>query len=118
MTGQMSIFDFIKQYEMYDGLIVVKTRTLNILGGRIKIIKGQLFYLISKSKDGYSSIATPNEYGGSFGFPVTEKQFIENFHSVNHKVYPLSEEIWTGEKWIENPPLCKNFCDTRHGGRK
>jgi hypothetical protein len=105
MKGQMSIFDFLKVDDMYDGYKVIKTATINVMGNRIKINKNDICYLVVKCKDGYVNVAFPDEYGGSLGLPVTEKQFSTLFEKLNRKVYPKSKEIWNGKSWIANPEL-------------
>jgi hypothetical protein len=104
MNGQLSIFDFIKQYSLYDGYEVSSTKSILSQGYKVKLIKGDKYYLICEH-DGICNLSIPNKYGGSYGFTVTEKQLIENFKKLNLKVYPISREIWNGSKWISNPIL-------------
>jgi hypothetical protein len=104
MTGQLSLFDYIKVSEMYDGYIVKVTKTIECQGCRQKLTEGEIYYLVTRHKrSGLVSIAFPNNYGGSFGFCVTKNQFQSCFESTGKKIYPKSNEIWDGTAWIKNP---------------
>ena len=106
MTGQLSLFDFIKVSEMYDGYIVKVTKTIKCQGGRQKLTEGEICYLITRDKRSeLVFIAFPDNYGGSFGFSVTKNQFKKCFESTGKKIYPKSNEIWDGTAWIKNPML-------------
>lgn len=104
---QLSIFDFLKIDEMYDGYVVRSTKSIEIpCGCRIKIKSGSVCYLVTRHKKLHQvSIAFPNNYGGSFGFCITEDQFQNHFKSLGEKIYPTSNEIWNGSAWIKNPVL-------------
>lgn len=104
MLGQISLFEYFKVDAMYDGYEVLRTTNILTNGSRVKIIKGQQFYIITHDKDGYY-VALPNEQGGSFGFYVSKSQFKKNFKLVYKKVYPKTKEIWDGKAWIKNPSV-------------
>lgn len=106
MTGQLSMFDFIEGSDMYDGYIVKVTKSIECRGSRQKLTKGEICYLVTKVKEsGLVFIAFTNDYGGSFGFSLTEKQLRSCFESIGKKIYPKSNEIWDGAAWIKNPML-------------
>ena len=105
MQGQISLFEFIKADEMYDGYRVKLSKViLDTCGTRTKLIKDNICYFIARSGK-IVNIAFPNEYGGSYGITVTERQFKDLFEKLNRKIYPASKEIWTGTRWIHNPRL-------------
>lgn len=106
MKGQMSIFEFLKIDEMYDGYKVIKTSTIDVMGNRIKINKNDICYLVVKCKDGYVNMAFPNEYGGSLGLPIREEKFNTLFERLNRKIYPKCKDIWNGKNWVPNPNMC------------
>lgn len=101
---QISLLDGFQNFEMYDGYEVMHTVNILAPNGKEKLKKGQLYYLVSSYSEEYT-IALPNEYGGSYGFTVNEKQFKEHFRFINRKVYPKSEEVWNGKSWIKNPSM-------------
>lgn len=106
MNGQLSLFDFIKVSDMYDGYIVKETKTIKCRGFRQKLTKGKICYLVIRHKRSeLVTIAFPNNYGGSFGFSVTKEQFQNCFESIRKKIYPNSKEIWDGTAWIKNPMI-------------
>lgn len=92
-------------FQMYDGFQVIKDKSvLNSCGSVEHLKKGENYYFVTRCNDKIH-IAIPNNYGGSYGFDITEKAFKENFVSLNKKIYPLAKEIWNGSDWIENPLL-------------
>lgn len=50
MTGQLSMFDFIKVSEMCDGYIVKVTKTIECQGCRQKLTEGEICYLVTRHK--------------------------------------------------------------------
>lgn len=108
MRGQLSIFDFIKIDSMFDGYEVVKTKTIETNGSRIKLNAGDICYLVSKNCT-ITTIEFPNNFGGSFGITITANQFNNLFRSLGRKVYPKRKEIWNGKIWIDNPELCSSL---------
>lgn len=101
---QLSLFKQAQEFKMYDGYEVKNNASIQIDGGKFKLIKGQIFYLVSKYNNKYS-IALPNEQGGSYGFCVSSNKFKECFKYLNKKVYPKSKDIWNGINWVVNPDL-------------
>lgn len=104
MEGQLNIYDFINISDMYDGYIVTATKTITCNGLRHELTEGDICYFVTRQKrSGLVSIAFPNNYGGSYGFSVTNSQFNNYFESTGKKIYPKSKEIWDGTSWIKNP---------------
>lgn len=101
---QISLLDGIENFEMYDGYEVVNTVNILIDCGREKLVKGQMAYFTTRINNKVA-IEFPNEYGGAYGFNVSEKQFKEHFRYLDKKVYPKSKEIWNGKTWVKNPSM-------------
>lgn len=101
---QISFLDGIEKFEMYDGFEVINTVNIQTDCGRQKLKKGEIAYFVTKY-NGKCSVDFPNEYGGAYGFDVSEKQFKEHFRNLNKKVYPKRKEIWNGKAWIKNPSM-------------
>lgn len=92
---------------MFDGYIVKSTATIDIpCGCRKKLKKGSICYFVTRDKKSEQvCVEFPDNYGGSLGFFVTDKQFDNFFESVGKKIYPKSNEIWDGTAWVKNPML-------------
>jgi len=100
---QLSIFDSIETFKMYDGYKIINTTDILTDCGIQELVAGQVAYLVAKHIDGCYSVSIPNKYGGSYEFRVNGRQFKTHFIYLNRKVYPKSKDIWDGKSWIANP---------------
>jgi hypothetical protein len=100
---QLSLFEKVEAFSMYDGYQVINTVNILTDCGIERLAKGQIAYLTSKNSNKKYLIDFPNEFGGSYGIAISEKQFKEHFRYLNKKVYPKRKEIWNGNHWVMNP---------------